>query len=152
MDREQARHAAAFFVLAADEVPGALGRDEQDVDVGGGVDGLEVEVEPVGDADRFPRLQMRFDRLVVHLRLHLVGQADDDEVALPDGVLDRHRVKPVLDRQPAIGAVTPVGDDDLHPAVAQVERMGVPLRPEPDDGDRFALEGVDRCVLLVDHL
>ena len=33
VDREQARHAAAFFELAADEVAGALGGDEDHVDV-----------------------------------------------------------------------------------------------------------------------
>src|SRR5205085_11684211 len=69
-----------------------------------------------------------------------------------DGVLDAHRVKPVLHRQPAVGAVLAVRDDHLDPAVAEVERMGVALRAEAQHGDRLPLQRVERGVLLVDHL
>ena len=74
------------------------------------------------------------------------------QIACLDRVLDAHRVEPVLDREPAVGAVLAVGDDDLDAAVAQVLRVGVALRAEADDGDRLALEGVERGVFFVDHL
>ena len=46
---DQAGHALALQVLAADGVAGALGGDHDDVHVGGRHDGLEVDVEAVGE-------------------------------------------------------------------------------------------------------
>src|SRR5439155_4002607 len=46
-NREQAGHAAAFFELAAHQMPGTFGRDEQHVHVLRGLDRLEMEIESV---------------------------------------------------------------------------------------------------------
>ena len=61
VDRQQARHAAAFFEFAADQVAGALGGDEQHVDVLRRHDRLEVDVEPVRHAERLAGLEVRRD-------------------------------------------------------------------------------------------
>ena len=40
-------------------------------------------------------------------------------------------------------------DDDVDAGVAQVQRMGVALGAEADNGNLFAVEGVDVAVFLI---
>ncbi len=81
MHRDQARHAAAFGVGAADEVAGAFGRDHQYVDVGRRLNLAEVDVEAVGEKEGVVGLQVRLDLLAVDFALRLVRQQNHDEVA-----------------------------------------------------------------------
>jgi hypothetical protein len=107
-----------------------------------------MDVESVRRAQRLAGFEIRSDALVVHFRLHFIGQRDDDQIAL-HRVFDAHRLKPMLDRQPAVGAVLAIGDDHLDAAVAQVQAMGMALRAKAHDGDGLALQGVQRGVLFV---
>ncbi len=151
MDGQQARHAAAAFEFAANQMARALGGDHQHIDVLRRDDRLEMDVEAVRGAEGFAGFQMRGDALVINLGLHFIGQRDDDQIGRLDGVFDAHRVEAVLDGQPAIGAVLAIGDDDLDAAVAEVQAVGVPLRAEAEDGDGLALQGVERGIFFVDH-
>ena len=87
-DRQQARHAAAFFEFAAHQMARALGGDQEHIDILRRHDRLEMEVESVRRAERFAGFEVRRDRLVVNLRLHFIGQGDDDQIRLLDGVFD----------------------------------------------------------------
>ena len=49
LDGDQARHALALDVLATDDVPGALRRDQDHVDVLRRHDSLEMDSKPVGE-------------------------------------------------------------------------------------------------------
>jgi hypothetical protein len=63
VDSEQARNAAALLVLEADGVAGALGSDEDDIDIGRGYDAVEVDVETMGEGQGFASGQVRLDAL-----------------------------------------------------------------------------------------
>ena len=97
-------------------------------------------------------LEVGGDAGLPNLGLDLVGQGEDDQVGLLDGIGHGHRVEAVLDGELAVGRVTAVGDDDLDAGVAEVEAVGVALAAEAEDGHRLALERVQGGVLLVHHL
>jgi hypothetical protein len=137
---EQARHAGPFQVEFAHAVAGALRGDHRDIDAGGRIDELVVDVEAVGEHDHVALFQVRLDRLFVDGALQLVGHDDHDDVGFFGGVGDAE------DAQAArlgLGlALAPLGQPDTHidAAVLQVERVGVPLAAVADDGHFLALK------------
>ena len=77
---DQRRHAAAFLVLAADEMARALRRDHDHVDVLRRLDRLEVDGEAVGEEERLALLEIRLDVLLVNARDGDVGHGDENDV------------------------------------------------------------------------
>ena len=80
LDGDQARHALALDVLATDDVPGALRRDQNHVNVLRRHDRLEVHREPVGEEQRFALGQVRLDVVLEYVRLAGVRHGHEDYV------------------------------------------------------------------------
>ena len=152
LDREQGRHAAAGLVHGAQQVARALGRDHPHVDDAGRLDAAEPHVEAVGEHQQVARPQVRADLRVVDRLLGRVRHEDHHDVGVPHGVGD------VADPQPGIGGERPAlgarrePDDDVDPALVQVQRMGMPLAAIPDDRDGLPGEGARVRVVVVVHL
>ena len=70
-------------------MPGALGRDHDDVQVLAGLDLAEVDVEAVGEGQRRALLDVGGDLLAVEPGLVLVRGQDHDHIGAGDGLLDR---------------------------------------------------------------
>src|SRR5262249_53223243 len=84
MDGEEARHAAAFLELAADEVPGPFRRDHEDVHALRRNDLLEMNVEAVAEGEIVAVLEAGLDLFFVRFALQLVGEKyHDDERSSP---------------------------------------------------------------------
>src|SRR5262245_37756535 len=149
MDRDQARHAAALLVLAPHEMPGPLRRHHEHVDVRGGHDLLEVDVEPVAERQVLPLRQPRRDLVLVDLRALLVGDEHHDDVGLTRRCGRIHHPQADGLGLPPGRAVGAQADPDVTAAVAQVERVRMPLAAVPDDGDLLAPDGVQGRVLVV---
>ena len=151
VDRDERRHAAAFYVRAAHEVAGALRRDHRHVDVGRRVDQVEADVEAVREQQALARREVRRDLGVVGVLLLGVGHEDHDDVGLFAGVGDGEDAKSRL-----FGLVHRRG---LHAktnayvvaAVVEVERVGVALGAVAENRDLLVLEDVAIGVLLVVH-
>ena len=141
LDREQGGHAAAGLVDRADEVAGTLRRDHPDVDGRRRVDPPEPQVEAVGEHQQLAGAQVRRDLGVVDGLLRRVRHEDHDDV----GRLDR--VGDVGDPQARLLGVGPAlrpgrqPDDDVDPALVQVQRVRMPLAAVPDDRDRLPGQG-----------
>ena len=129
----------------------ALGRDHPDVHDARWIDPPEPEVEAVGEHQQVPGPQVWSDLGVVD-RL-LAGVRDEDH----DHVRRLHGVRHVHHRQACIGgegpALGPGGepDDDLHPALVEVQGVGVPLRAVADDRDRLPGQGRRVRIVVVIH-
>ena len=150
-DRDQAGHAGALEVLAADEVAGALGGDQRHVDLRRGLDLAVVDREAVAEEQRVAGRDPVGDLLAVDLAVLLVGQQDHHDVAARGGLGDVEHLQPVclglLDRA-RVGAQS---YDDADARVLEVLRVGVALRAVPDDGDGLAVEEREVRVVVVEH-
>ena len=80
--------------------------------------------------------ERRLDGLGEHLRLHLVGEQQRDELCAADGLGDRPHLEPGLLGLRPRGRPLAKPDDDADTRVVEVERMGVALAPVADDGHR----------------
>jgi len=139
LHRDQARHAAALLVLAADQMSRPLRRDHDDVDVLRRHDVLEVDVEPVAEPEGLASLEVWGDLAGVDLRLHLVRQRHDDQGRPFHRGLDVARLEAVLDRQLVVVRPLQLRDRHLDPAVAKVLAVGMTLTPISDDCYSLAL-------------
>ncbi len=92
-DRDQGRHAAALEVGATHEVPGSLGSDHGDVNVGWWFNQVKADVEAVREQQALARGQVRGNRLVVGALLLGVGHQHHDHVSLGAGVGDGEHAK-----------------------------------------------------------
>src|SRR3972149_3761189 len=90
--------------------------------------------------------------LRVPLGLDLVGDQHHHAPRGGHGLGDRLDVQPVLLRRGPRLAVPPRGDDDLDPAVVEVQRLRAALDPVADDRDGLALQRTEVRVLLVIQL
>ena len=149
---DQAGHALARHVLAADGVAGALRGGHEHVDPGGGHDALVADVEAVGEGDGLALGEIRRDIGLVHVGLVLVVDQDHDHVGLPGGLRDGQDLEAVLFRDgPALAALAEP-DDHVAAGIPEVQRVGVALRAVADDRDGLAAERVQVAILLVVHL
>ena len=145
---DEARHALAFGVLAADGVAGAFRRDHDDVHVLRRNNGLEMNRETVREHQRLALGQIWLDVLLVALRLLGVGQRDHDDVGLPHGFCGGDNLKTLFLRDGNGFAAFVKSDDDRKAAVFEVERVGVTLRAEAEDRQRFVLQHAEVGVFV----
>ena len=145
-------HAAPGHVLAADQVTRALRGHHAHVDVGRRLHVAEADVEPVGEEQRVPGLEVRGDRLGVQAALGGVRDQDHDHVGLG---ARRGRV----DDPQALGlglgpALRALGQADAHvdPRVAQAQRVGVALAAVSEHRDLAALDDREVGVVVVVQL
>ncbi len=81
LDGDQGGCALACLVLAADGVAGSLGGDHGHVDISGGIDQTEMDVEAVGEHQHIAGLEVGLDVLLVHGRLLLIIDQDHDDIS-----------------------------------------------------------------------
>ena len=81
-------------------------------------------------------LERRLDGLREHLRLHLVGEEQRDELCAADRVGDRPHLEPGLLGLRPRGRPLAKPDGDSDTRVVEVERMGVALAAVADDRHR----------------
>ncbi len=108
-------------------------------------------LNPCVAPNAFPAFKMRRNALGINARLNLIRQRDDNQISRLHRILDADGIKPLLNRQLAVRAILAVGDDDLDPAVAQVQPMGMPLRSKAKNGHRLPLQGVQRGIFFINH-
>src|SRR5713101_326663 len=132
-------------------MPRPFGRDHEDVHVRRWHDFLEVNVKAVRAGEVLARFETHADVGLVHLACHLIGSEDHDDVSLGCGLGHLfHREASVLGLGPGRTALLET-DPDIHPAVAQVERMGVALTAIPDDGGLLVLQQREiRIFVIID--
>ena len=92
---------------------------------------------------------MRRNDLAIDLRLRRVGRQQHDHVRLGARLIGGQHAQPLrLGLGPRLAAGVEA-HAHIGAAVAQVERMGVPLAAEADDRDFLAVEEVEVCVFVV---
>jgi hypothetical protein len=147
LDGDEAGHAAALDVLAADQVARALGGDHDDVHVLRGLDDVEMDVEAVGPDEGLAGLEVREDVGLVDGLLDLVRKQDLDDVGLLGGLGGGDGLEAVLDGQLVVGRALALADDDLGAAVAEVLGLGMALAAVADHGHGLPLQGGHGTVL-----
>ena len=136
MHGDQAGDAAALQIFAAHGVAGALWRDHRHVEILARLDQVEVDVEAVGEQQRRAVADVRGDLMLVDAALQLVRGQDHDRVGPGGGGGDGHHLQPLgLGLLGRAGAGAQRHGDVLHPGIAQVQRVGVPLAAIAYDGD-----------------
>ena len=80
MDGDEGGDADAFGEEFADAVAGGLGRDHGDIDIGGGSDGAEVDVEAVGEHEGLAGGHVGGDLRVVEIGLDVIRDEDHDHI------------------------------------------------------------------------
>lgn len=83
---DEAGHAFALDILAADGMARTLRRDHEHVDVRGRHDLAEMDVEAMGEGQGLAGGQVGLDVLLVHIGLALVVDEDHDDVGRLGGV------------------------------------------------------------------
>ena len=148
--RHQTGDAAALQVFAAHGVAGALGGDHEHVEIGAGLDQLEVDVEAMGEDQGGALLQVGGQIGVVQLGLQLVGGEDHHHVA-PLGGLGRGQDLEALGLGLLGGGRAGAQRDGhvLDAGIAQVQRMGVTLAAIADHDDLLALDQIDVGIPIV---
>jgi hypothetical protein len=142
---DQRRHATTLLVLATHQSTGALGRDQHHVQVLARLDLLEMDVEAMGKQQRGA-----LGKLVLEFRvqglLRGIGHQHGHQRGACNGVGRRLDLQTI-----ALGLVPAVtlahADDDVEPAILQVQRMGAALTSIAQNGDARIAQG-----LLVDIL
>jgi hypothetical protein len=109
-----------------------------------------VDVEAVREEDGGAFRQMRLDLRVEHLRLHLVGHQQGNDLGSLHGLRDRPDGKSGGFGRGPRRAPRAQADLDVDAGVAQVERVRVPLAPVAEDRDLAGEEirgafAVDGC-------
>ncbi len=149
VDGDQAGRALALLVQATDDVAGRLRGGEEHVDVRGGLDEAEVDVEPVAEDQGVAGLHGVGQPVLPRGLLGGVGQQHDDDVGLGGRLVGRlDREASLLGDRPRGGALAQP-DADVDAGVAQVQGVGVALRAVAEDGDLLRLDDREVGVLLV---
>ena len=103
------------------------------------------------EEDRVTGLEVGGDRLGVHEPLHLIGHQDHDDVGLGGGLGRADHAQPLGlglgTRLAALGQAHP----HIDTRVAQVQRVGVALRPVADDGHRAGLDDRQVGIVVIEH-
>ena len=131
---------------------GALGSDQGDVDVGRRDDLLVVDREAVAEQQRVAGCDAVLQAAVPDLAVQLVGRQQHHDVALGGGVGGLQHPQSVCLRLGDAGRVGAQPDDDADAGVLEVERVGVALGAVADDRDGLAVELVEVCVVVVEHM
>ena len=124
----------------------------EDVYAVGGLDGVVVNVETVGEHQRLPRQQVRRDGLPVHLGLQVVWDQHHHDVGIAGDVGDEPHLQTVPLRLGHAAAALVQAHLHADAAVMQVQRVGVALAAVSDYADRLALQQRHVGVVLVVHL
>ncbi len=129
--------------------PGPFGATMMTFTSFGGTIGLEMDREAVAEEQRLALGEVRLDVLLVGGRLLGVGQRDEDHVARGCTASAVSKTsKPFSSATVTRFAAGIEADDDLDAAVLEVERVGVALGAEAEDGAGFAFEDAEVGVFV----
>ncbi len=103
----------------------------------------------VAENERLAGLQVRFEIIFIQLALQFVGDQDLDDVGLLRHFRGGDGLKSMFHGQIVIGPSRALADQDLHPAVTQILRLGVSLAAVSDNAHRLALEQPQVGILIV---
>jgi len=148
--RHQAGHARAAVIFRAHGVAGAFRRDHRHVEIGARFDQVEMDVQPVREEQRRALAHVLPHVLVVDVSLQLVRREHHHHVSRPRSIGDAHNLQPLrlgLARGPR--AFAQAHHDIRDAGIAQVQRMGMALAAEADDGDALVLDQVDVGITIV---
>ena len=154
LDTDQRGAALTLGVQAADDVAGTLGSDHDDVNILGGGDGLEVDVEAVCESQSLALGHVGSDLLVVDVSAQLIGDQHHDDVAGLGSLLDLHDLEVGMSCSelrslfPVSGTLAQA-DDDIDAALGEVLGMCVALAAEADDSDGLAVQHAEVAVGIV---
>ena len=148
-DREHIRHAAALAERTAYEMAGPLRRNHEHVDILCGNDLVKVDVEPVRKCERAVWFQVRCDLALVERRLLLIRNEDHRNVRSLDRIRYGENLEPVFSGELRRLRARIKPDDNVYPAVLQVQCMRVALAAVADDRNRLALEHAPVDILII---
>ena len=127
MDGEKSGDATAFGVTFPKPMARTLGSDHAHVDPGRGFDGLEANVEAMGEHESLPLRKGRADGLFVDGGLCRIGSEYHHHVRPAGDVLVRAHGQTGGLRFGSASTVGSKADPDVDPAVLKVEGVGVAL-------------------------
>ncbi len=149
-DGDETRHTAPFLVFRAHRMAGAFRGHHQHIDVGTGVDQVEMDIEAVGEQQRRAVLHVGREVGLVDIGLQLVGRQHHHDIGPFGGFRHGHDLEAfafgLLGRR---GAFAQRHDDVLDPGVAHVEDVGMPLAAVSDDRDFLALDQIKIGIPIV---
>ncbi len=129
---------------------GALGGDHEHVQVGAGLDQLEMHVQAVGEGQGGALLHVRGQVGIIQLGLQLVGGQDHDHIGPGSGLGGGHDLQALAFGLLDGGRAGAQGDRDVgHAGVAQVQDMGMALRAVADNGNLLGLDQVQIGIAIV---
>ena len=140
VNRDERRHAFAFEILAADNVAGPLRSNQNHIHVFRRDHRFEMNGETVRKQQRFAGVQVRRHVPLVSRRLFRVRQRHENHIAPTHrcGGADHFKSLFLRDRNGFAAFIK--ADDDVHPAVFEVQRMGVALRTKAEHGQSLVLQ------------
>ena len=149
LNSDEAGNALAGLILAADSVAGALGGDHDDVDILGGLDAAEMDIEAVGEGQGLALGQVGFDGFLIQLGLLFIVDEDHDDIGHLGGIGSGHNLQALcLSLGPALGAFIQAYHH-VDAAFLQVQRVCVALRTVTNDGNGLAVEFLQITILLI---
>ena len=151
LNSDQAGYALAYLVLGTYGVAGALGSDHDNVNVLGGLDAAEVDVEAVCKSQSLALGQVGLDALLVELCLLLVVDEDHNDISNLCSLCSGHNLETLLlGLCPALAALVQTYDY-FNAAVLEVECVSVALGAVTDDSNGLAAQSLQIAVLLIEN-
>src|SRR5262245_14838475 len=131
---------------------GALGSDQDDIQVGSGNNPLEPDVESVREEEGRVFFQVVLQVVVVEGLLMLVGNDHHGHIGPLGGLgVIREDLQAVVFRLGDTGAALLQGDADVQTAVFEIESMGMSLGTEAEDDDIFASQMGEVSVFIIEN-
>ena len=142
VDPEVTEHSLTVDESFADDAADTRRYGEHDVYVSGWRDEPKVHRVAAGEDESLVFFQVRFDLCDVHLRLHLIGNQHECDVASLDRVDDGHDLESVAARL-FCEVVFDVADDHVQPRVAHILCLGVSLAAVTQHSDLSITDDVE---------
>ena len=149
VDGDEAGNAAALGEDFAHAMAGRLGRGHADIDACRGNDGLEVNVEAVGEEEQLAGGEIGPDLFGIQLGRGLIGDQNHHHVGPLGGLGDSDHFKARLLRLGDGLGVGREADFYLNAGILEVESMGMPLGAVADDGYLFGLDEGEVGIVIV---
>jgi hypothetical protein len=144
-DRPHGDHALALAIERSQRGSRTLGREQEHVEISPRLDQAEAHRQAVAEAQRRAMPEMRFD-LPVKRAVDLVGGEHHHDVGGFDRFLDQIDSKGRRLGLDGASRSSAQADDDIDPAVVEVQRLGAALIAIADNRHSLACE---RCGIHV---
>jgi len=111
-----------------------------------------MNIEAVREDEGLAGLQIWLDVPPIEVGLKFIGDEDLNDIGLLCDFGCRNGFESILDGRLVIDAARALADEDVHAAIAQIERLRVSLTPVTDDSEDFALQRAQISVVIKIHL